>query len=55
MNTVQDRTNGVTIFYQRQVIATQEPIEEDSLFVHLVLMKHEEWIKDGKPLSGNGY
>lgn len=45
------RGNGVTIFMKRQVIVTQDPIEQDQDLINQTMGLHAQWVKDGKPES----
>lgn len=49
------RGNGVTIMLNKQVMVTQEPIEADNQLISQTLQLHQQWIKDGKPESNQGY
>lgn len=49
------RTNGVTILFNGQVMVTQEPTQDDHKLIALVVSKNREWVKDGSPLSNQGY
>lgn len=49
------RETGVTILFKGQVMVSQEPIQKDHELIALVVSKNREWVKDGKPLSNQGY
>ena len=49
------RTNGVTIMFKGQVMVSQEPIDKDHQLIALVVSKNREWVKDGSPLSNQGF
>lgn len=49
------RGTGITIVFNKQVMVTQEPIQKDHDLIELVIIRNREWVKDGMPLSNQGY
>lgn len=49
------RSKGVTIMFKGQVMVTQEPIQKDHDLIELVIIRNRDWVKEGSPLSNQGY